>query len=100
MPQAAPPSIRGTILLRAHNKHCSYLACLSLVTVLLTCASVAHAADLYLVRFNAVSRENLGITLIWHDQAIFFNSGSSPATVRVLGVSEGQPARGAADSFS
>jgi hypothetical protein len=84
--------------LRAPNKYRS-LAHIALGTLLLACATIADAADLYLVRFNAVSRTNACTTVNWHDEAMFFNSGIAPATIRVLGVSQGQPAPGAPDSF-
>jgi len=62
-------------------------------------SSAAVASDVYLLRFDAVSRQSGCLNVVWHDQAMLLNSTNAPATVRVVGVSEGKPASGAADSF-
>jgi len=85
--------------LRVLNE-CRYRAAHPLLLALLVIVTPAvKAADVYLVRFNALSRQNGCISVVWHDQAVLFNSGNAPATVRVLGVSQGQPAAGAPNSF-
>lgn len=52
-------------------------------------ASSATAADVYLIRFNAVGKDLGCASLVWHDEAIFFNRGTALATVKILGMSDG-----------
>jgi hypothetical protein len=70
-----------------------------MVAIALFIATTAVAADVYLLRFDAVSRQSGCLSVVWHDQATLFNTTNAPATVRVVGVSEGKPASGAVDSF-
>jgi hypothetical protein len=72
---------------------------LSACALLAAVAAVAHASDLYVVRFNAIARQNGCSSVTWHDEAILFNTTTAPVTVRILGVSQGQPAAGAPGFF-
>ena len=62
-------------------------------------SSAMYAADLYILRFDAQSRVDGCLSVNWHDRAIFFNGGNAPATVRVIGASEGGPPPGSMNSF-
>ena len=72
---------------------------LVVIALLAAVATVADAADIYLVRFNALSRQNGCVSVMWHDEAMLFNGNTGPVTVKVLGVSQGQPVSGSPDSF-
>ena len=49
----------------------------------------AEARDAYLVRFSSFRAGGSCESLQWNDRVAFFNRGSSPATVRILGISDG-----------
>jgi hypothetical protein len=51
----------------------------------------AGAADAYFVRFQAPGRFDVGDTVLWADEILFYNTGTAPAIVRFLGVSNGTP---------
>ena len=58
------------------------------------------ARDAYFVRFNAaVGRPDVCDRLIWRDDVYLYNTTSSSATVRLLGVSNGTLASGVPTSF-
>jgi hypothetical protein len=54
-----------------------------------TIASRVHAADAFIVRFNAAGRQSGNISVQWLDDVLFFNTTETPASVRLLGVSNG-----------
>jgi len=59
----------------------------------------ALAADAYLVRFDARGSVPGCLEMRWHDNVTFFNSGTSPASVKILGNSDGPAAITAPDSI-
>lgn len=59
----------------------------------------ALASDVYLLRFSANGSVGTCLQLSWHDNVTFFNSGTSPALVRVIGNSDGAAGNTTPDSF-
>ena len=61
-----------------------------LLPALALLCGISHASDAYFVRFNAQGRQTTaGGNIIWLDDILFYNTGTAPATVRFLGVSNG-----------
>ncbi|HEY8134244.1 MAG TPA: hypothetical protein VII12_20365 [Thermoanaerobaculia bacterium] len=62
---------------------------LLMLTMLAGIPSATFAADAYIVRFNAPGRQLGNVAVQWLDDVLFFNTNDNPATVRILGVSNG-----------
>ena len=78
-----------------NSRHASSL----LVFLAALCASTAVAGDAYLVRFNGVKRIQPCTSVSFRETALLYNQGASPATVRVLGISNPPSATGV-DTFT
>ena len=63
------------------------------ITLLLLCTGIARASDAYALRFVALSHTAPGSALcpIWVDSLVFHNPTASDLTVRLLGLSNGNP---------
>ena len=59
------------------------------VALLLFSFTAAHAADAYFVRFSSYGRGSSAGSVLWLDDVLFFNTNAAPASVRFLGVSNG-----------
>jgi len=57
--------------------------------MLLLAAVAVHAADAYLVRFAADGRSSTCASAFWADDILLYNNQATPATVRLLGLSNG-----------
>ena len=67
--------------------------------LLLLLAGPATASDAYIVRFTATKLASPCSLVTWQDGALFFNRSFAPATVRVIGISNGTPNETMPDSF-
>ena len=73
---------------------------IALSLLLLMIPISAPSADAYLVRFRSIIRVETGYSMMWADFVQFYNRGTSPATVKVLGMSDGTPSSTSPDSFT
>lgn len=58
--------------------------------LLVLMAASAQGADAYIVRFNASGKISQGWQAIWTSDLLLYNQKSTPAEIRLLGVSNGQ----------
>ncbi len=64
-----------------------FAVCVLLATL---CTRAAIAADAYFLLFSAHGRQYAsGAPVFWTGDVLFYNAGTSPADVRLLGVSNG-----------
>ena len=61
-----------------------------LFTLSFLSAVSAQASEAYIVRFNATGKASQGWQAIWTSDLLFYNQKSTPAEIRLLGVSNGQ----------
>jgi hypothetical protein len=56
-------------------------------------SQLARGADAYFVRFRANGKAAVCNAVLWQDTVLLYNAGTTPATVRMLGISNGAPGR-------